>query len=225
VTDFIDITLTLRSEMPLWPNTDPLRVSPSMRISAGDEYNVSRFECDLHTGTHIDAPWHCTADGLTVDQLPLGALIGPALVVSLPHLPVITSIDLDTLGVPLTIERLLLRTDNSELWKSNVAGFREDYVGLDQGAAQWVARRGIRLLGTDYLSVEPYGKGPVAHRLLLGANVVLLEGLNLANVEPGLYELICLPIKLEGADGAPARAVLRTLNSMGSTPAISGATA
>jgi len=218
VTDFIDITLTLRSDMPLWPNTAPLHVSPSMRISAGDEYNVSRFECDLHTGTHIDAPWHCTADGLTVDQLPLEVLIGPALVVNLPHRPVITSLDLDALGVSPTIERLLLRTDNSELWRSNVAEFREDYVGLDKGAAEWVARHGIRLLGTDYLSVEPYGRGPVAHRLLLGADVVLLEGLNLADVDPGLYELICLPIKLEGADGAPARAVLRTLNSTRSSP-------
>ena len=116
----------------------------------------------------------------------------------------------------------MLRTDNSELWRSGVTAFRKDYVGLDHGAAHWVARRGIRLLGIDYLSVEPYDKGPVAHRVLLGANVVLLEGLNLMDVEPGLYELICLPIKLQGADGAPARAVLRTLKSMGSAPSTSG---
>jgi len=223
VTHIIDITLTLRSDMPLWPDTDPLRMSPSMRISAGDEYNVSRIECDLHTGTHIDAPWHCIADGLTVDQLPLEVLIGPALVVDLTHRAVITSEDLDALRLPLTIQRLVLRTDNSELWRSNTAEFCKDYVGLGRGAAQWVAQRGIRLLGTDYLSVEPYGEGPIAHRLLLSANVVILEGLNLAEVKPGLYELICLPIKLQGADGAPARAVLRTLNSTGSTASIPGA--
>jgi arylformamidase len=222
VTNFIDITLTLRPGMPVWPNTDTLRVVPSLRIRTGDEYNVSRIECDLHMGTHVDAPWHCLEDGDTVDQLPLGVLIGPALVAHLPDCGVITPTDLEKLELPLTIRRLLLRTDNSELWRGGDTEFHRDYVGLNLEAAQWVAQRGIRLLGMDYLSVEPYHKGPAAHRVLLGANVVLLEGLNLMDVEPGLYELICLPIKLEGADGAPARAVLRTLNSIGRAPSAAG---
>jgi arylformamidase len=174
-------------------------------------------------GTHVDAPWHSLDDGDTVDQLPLGVLIGPAYVAHLPDCAVITPADLEKLELPPTIRRLLLRTGNSELWRSGVTEFRRDYVGLDEWAAQWVVQRGIRLLGMDYLSVEPYDKGPVTHRVLLGANIVLLEGLNLADVEPGLYELICLPIKLEGADGAPARAVLRTLNSIGSASSTSGA--
>jgi arylformamidase len=217
MTDLIDISLTLRSHMPLWPDTDPLSVVPSMRISKGDEYNVSRIECDLHTGTHVDAPWHGVDDGRTVDQLPLGLLIGPALVAHLPHRSIITSSDLDSLKVPPEMERLLLRTDNSELWRAGINEFRQDYVGVDHGAARWVIRHGIRLLGVDYLSVEPYDEALQVHKLLLSHGVLLLEGVNLMDVEPGVYELVCLPIKLEGADGAPTRAVLRSTTGVVAT--------
>ena len=222
MTDLIDITLTAKADMPHWPGSSGLKITPTERIGEGDDYNVSKLDSDLHVGTHVDAPWHCVEDGDTVDRLPLEVLMGPAFVAYLPDCATITPGDLERLPLPPTIRRLLLRTDNSELWRSGVSEFRKDYVGLDRTAAEWVVRRGIRLLGTDYLSVEPYDHGPLAHRVLLAANVVLLEGLNLADVEPGLYELICLPIKLEGADGAPARAVLRTLDSAVRAPSATG---
>jgi arylformamidase len=222
VTDLFDITLTARADMPHWPGSSGLKITATERIGEGDDYNVSTLHSDLHVGTHVDAPWHCVENGDTVDRLPLEVLVGPTYVAHLRERAVITSTDLDNLQLPPTISRLLLRTDNSELWRSGVSEFRKDFVGLDRAAAEWVVRRGIQLLGTDYFSVEPYDSGPLVHRVLLGANVVLLEGLNLADVEPGVYELICLPIKLEGADGAPARAVLRTSDPVGHAPSTTG---
>ena len=217
VSEFIDITLTARADMPHWPGSGGLRIIPSERISEGDDYNVSTLHSDLHVGTHVDAPWHCVSDGRTVDELSPDVLIGPAVVAYLPEVEVITASDLESLNLSPDTQRLLLRTSNSELWSAGVAEFRTDYVALSPGAAHWVANRGLRLLGVDYLSVGRFNEGPDAHRILLGAGVVVLEGLNLASVEPGRYELICLPMKLNGADGAPARAVLRNMPSIDST--------
>ena len=216
MSDFIDITLTARADMPHWPGSAGLRIIPSERISEGDDYNVSTLQSDLHVGTHIDAPWHCVSDGHTVDQLSPDVLIGPAVVAYLPEVEVITESDLKSLNLPSDAQRLLLRTSNSGLWSAGVAEFCTDYVALSPGAARWVANRGLRLLGVDYLSVGRFNEGPDSHRILLGADVVVLEGLNLAGVEPGRYELLCLPIKLKGADGAPARAILRNIPSVNS---------
>jgi arylformamidase len=110
-----------------------------------------------------------------------------------------------------TTQRLLLKTRNSELWAAGVTKFRNDYVALSADAARWVVDRGIRLVGIDYLSVQCYEDNPLTHQILMKAGVIIVEGLNLAAVEPGSYELICLPIRLVGADGAPVRAVLRAL--------------
>jgi arylformamidase len=208
VKEIIDITLTLGPELPRWPDSGELQLIPSSRISGGDDYNVSKLCFDLHMGTHVDAPWHCIDDGHTVDELPLDVLIGPAFVAHVPDVRLITERDLAGLDLSADTTRLLLRTDNSELWRAGVKEFRKDYVALSHDAAEWIVQRGIRLLGVDYLSVEPFDTGPRAHRVLLGANVVLLEGLNLAHVQPGPYEFTCLPMKVKGADGAPARAVL-----------------
>jgi arylformamidase len=222
VSKLIDITLTARADMPHWPGSGGLRIIPSERISEGDDYNVSTLHSDLHVGTHVDAPWHCVSDGRTVDELSLHGLIGPVVVAYLPDLQAITESDLEGLNLPPDERRLLLRTSNSELWLAGVPEFRTDYVALSPGAARWVVDRGLRLLGVDYLSVGRFDEGPEAHRILLGAGVVVLEGLNLAGVEPGRYELLCLPMKLKGADGAPARAVLRNLPSLHGTSAVAG---
>lgn len=204
-----DISVPLRRGMPVWPGSPGIELTPIMRLQSGDAANVSRLNMDVHTGTHVDAPWHFLSEGTTVERLPLDVLIGPAVTAYLPDVDSIGPEDLAALDLPSGTERLLIRTRNSGLWAHDVGEFREDYVALTAAAAEWIVERRIRLVGVDYLSVQRFADDPETHRILLRAAVVLLEGLDLSRVEPGEYELICLPIHLEGADGAPARAVLR----------------
>ena len=205
----IDISLQVRPGMPTWPDSVGIRLTRTLRLEAGDEANVSRLDCDVHVGTHVDAPWHFLPDGAPVEGLSLDALVGPCVVAHVPEATAITADVLDGLGLPPGTERLLFRTRNSMLWARDVAEFVREYVALTPDAASWVVARGIRLVGVDYLSVERYQDIPRAHRVLLGAGVAVVEGLNLADVVPGDYELLCLPLRLAGAEAAPARAVLR----------------
>lgn len=205
----IDISVPLSSNTPIWPDSPGICLHWHKRLDAGDECNNSRLDCDTHVGTHVDAPSHFLVNGATVEQLSLEVLIGTAVVAYLPKVSAIAASDLEDLALPSGIERLLLRTRNSELWEAGVAEFRKDYVALTSDAAQWVVDHNISLIGVDYLSVQRYGDSPLTHQVLLESGVVILEGLNLADVQPGSYELICLPIRLVGAEGAPARAVLR----------------
>ena len=220
--EIIDISLPLRPSLPIWPDSVGFRLTPTMRLEADEEYNVSRLDCDLHVGTHVDAPWHCVENGTTVDRLPLDILIGPAVVACLPEVGAVTASGLAGLALPPDTERLLLRTRNSELWAAEVTEFREDYVALTVDAARWVVDQGIRLVGVDYLSVQRYDDSPLTHQILLNADVIILEGLNLADVQPGAYELVCLPMLLVGAEGAPARAVLRHLSPVSGQTSASG---
>jgi arylformamidase len=207
-TTLVDISVPLREGMPTWPGSVGLRVTRTKTIAGGGTANVSRLDTDVHMGTHVDAPWHFLAHGATVETMPLEELIGPAWVAHLPEREAITAADLEAAAIPLDTRRLLLRTDNSARW-SNETAFRDDFVALTLDAAHWIVGRGIRLIGNDYLSVQRFHDGPETHRVLLGARVILLEGINLAGVDPGAWELLCLPLRLVGADGAPARAVLR----------------
>lgn len=209
--DIIDISVTMRTGMPIWPGSPGLRLARSMRMEDGDAANVSRLETGVHVGTHVDAPLHFIADGRSVEQLDLGILVGPALVAVLPDVASIANEDLAALDLPRGTERLLLKTRNSRLWSADVTEFREDFVALTADAARWVVDRGIKLIGVDYLSVQRFQDGPETHRILLGANVVVLEGLNLSAVSAGEFELVCLPLRLAGAEAAPARAILRPL--------------
>lgn len=194
-----------------------------MRLEAGDPANVSRLDCDVHIGTHVDAPRHFIKNGNTVEQLSLDALIGPAVVAYLPEADAVTADDLVGLDLPGDTERLLLRTRNSELWTASVTEFRKDYVGLTPEAARWIVDQQICLVGIDYLGIHRFGDGPLVHQILLGAGVVIVEGLNLADVHPGAHKLICLPLKLVGAEAAPARAVLQPISAVsGQPPAIGG---
>jgi arylformamidase len=211
VSAIIDISVPLRTDMPTWPNSVGFRLTRTMSLEEGDSANVSRLDCDVHMGTHVDAPWHFLRDGFTVEAMSLEVLIGPAVVAYLPEASVVTSDDLAILNLPAGTKRLLLRTRNSELWAAGVSYFKEDYVALSVDAARWIAERGIRLIGMDYLSVQRYQDSPLTHQTLMRAGIIILEGLNLADVQPGLYELLCLPLRLIGADGSPARAVLRPL--------------
>ena len=167
--------------------------------------------CDVHIGTHIDAPLHYIKDGKSIEQLELDDLIGPAVVAYLSEAETITKNVLEELSLPEDTRRLLLRTRNSSLWETGSHRFQTNYVALTQDAAQWIVDRGIYLIGVDYLSVQRYGEDSQTHEILLSAGVIIVEGLNLAHVESGMYELICLPLKLVGSDGAPARAVLRKM--------------
>jgi arylformamidase len=179
-------------------------------MAAGAPCNVSRMELGTHAGTHVDAPFHFIPDGAPVEALPLAALVGPARVVGLPDAPAVTAAHVRSWALS-GVKRLLVRTRNSGTLLT--PGFREDFVYVEPEAARLLAASGLLLFGWDYLSIERYGSGDfAAHLALLGAGVVLVEGLDLSAVEPGDYRLSCLPLSIVGADGAPARVVLETLS-------------
>jgi arylformamidase len=206
---FYDLSLPISRTMPVWPGDPPIRVERVSSISQGDDYNVSRMEISSHLLTHVDAPRHFSEQGLSVDRLPLDLLIGPAVVVEpKPEANLITATDLGQLGVRHA-ERLLIKTRNSELWMGGPYEFEPDFVSLSKDAARWIISRGIKLVGIDYLSIEPFeAQELIVHRTLLENGVVIVEGLNLSQVPEGHYRLICLPLKVRDGDGAPARVVL-----------------
>ena len=220
--NIIDITVPLTTEMPTWPGCKGIRITQTMRMDEGDSYNVSRLDCNLHTGTHVDAPSHFLQNGITVEKLPLDVLVGPSYVAHLPDAADITAVNLTDLNLPSGIERLLLHTRNSELWETKVTEFRKDFVALTHDAAQWIVDKGIRLIGVDYLSVQRYRDNARTHQILLGADTIALEGLNLSNVKSGFYELICLPLRLVGAEASPVRAILRQLPQGNDKPSTTG---
>jgi len=205
--DLVDVTLRLSTRLPTYPGNPPFAIEPVKRVAEGASSNVSSLHLGTHTGTHVDAPLHFFDGRAGVDALPLDLLIGPARVIHLPGRAPVTAdrlrpADLDG------VTRLLIRTGNSELWSS--PAFAADYAGVTEDAARFLVEAGIRLVGVDYLSVEPYKTpGAPTHHLLLDRGVVVIEGLDLSRAAPGDYELICLPLPVAGGDGAPARVVLR----------------
>jgi arylformamidase len=209
----IDISVPLDSALPTWPGSEGMKVERLSCFENGNDVNVSRLTCDVHTGTHIETSLHFLPDGESVNQISLDILIGDAYVAHLPDADIITPDDLEDLKIPHETERLLLKTGNSRLWEECGDTFRHDFAALNSDAAEWIVERDIKLFGVDYLSVALYrDQDSDNHITLLKGGVVILEGLNLSVVDPGVYELICLPIKLVGVEGAPARAVLRTGN-------------
>ncbi len=206
----IDISLSLRVPMPTYPGDAEFALEPMLRIAEGKVCNLSRLQMGTHTGTHVDAPWHFNDEGKRIDEVPLARLIGRAWVADLRGHTEISAQALERAQIPPTTTRLLLRTDNSELWSQNQ--FAEHYVALTPDAGKWLVEHCIDVVGLDYLSVERFGTPkPEVHLTLCGAGVIIIEGLNLSEVEEGEYELLCMPLKIAGADGAPARVALRTL--------------
>lgn len=202
------MSLPVRPGMVVFEGDPEVRIAPVMSVAAGDPANLSRLELGSHTGTHIDAPRHFLDDGPGVDRLPLDALVGPAWMADAGAAPGdIDAAALAGLGVPAGTERLLLRTHDGSLWER--PGFTPDYAGVADDAARELVARGVRLVGIDYLSIAPSADPAPTHRVLLEAGVVVVEGLDLRGVAPGAYDLICLPLRIAGADGAPARALLR----------------
>jgi arylformamidase len=204
-----DVTVGVSPAMPVWPNNPGVELERMSKIEAGANSNVSRLAMGVHSGTHVDAPVHFIQGAAGVDALKLGILMGRASVIHLPKVARVTAPDLAAAKISSRTRRLLIKTRNSNFWANGDTDFHTDYVGVGPDAAEWLVRRGIRLVGVDYLSVAPWKESRPTHEILLKAGVVVVEGLNLSAVRPGLYEFICLPLKLLGCDGAPARAVLR----------------
>lgn len=209
-----DITVPISGRTPTYPGDPPISIESAAAISAGDNANVTRLKFGAHTATHVDAPAHFIEGAPKADSLPLDVLIGKALVVEVPlDVRAITRGHVAALDLS-QVERVLFQTRNSSFWDDIGSGFRTDFTYIEPDAAQALVGAGLRLVGIDYLSVERFKSDRFeTHRILLSHNVVIVEGLDLRGIEAGLYELICLPLKIAGGtgDGAPARAVLRTL--------------
>jgi arylformamidase len=203
----IDVSVPLDENLPNYPNNTPFSLEPIKRIARGDSSNVSTLHMSAHAGTHVDAPRHFFDAGIGTEALPLEMLIGRSRVVELITRKGITADDLALVDLSEDV-RVLIKTHNSRLWGS--AEFHPDYSGVSESGAKYLVERGIKLVGVDYLSVEEFRKpGAPAHHVLLGAGVIVIEGLNLGDVDPGIYEMYCLPLRVVGSDGAPARVVLR----------------
>ena len=204
-----DITLTISPGMPLWPGDPPVELSQVLSMDQGAGANLSSLSFSLHTGTHVDAPHHFLNNHRTVESLPLDVLTGPCYVLHLDDgVTAITADVLEAAQLPVGVSRLLLRTRNSDLWTKGVTQFQTSFVAVTLDGAEWLVRRGIKLVGVDYLSVAPYKNSRPTHVALLQAGVVILEGLDLSQVAQGFYDLYCLPLKVAGSDGAPARTIL-----------------
>jgi arylformamidase len=207
-TRLIDVSVLLRPGVPTYPGNQPFEFEPVKRIANGDSSNVSRLVMGTHSGTHVDAPKHFFDDKPGIDSLSLDLLIGRARVVDMPVRGGITDEHLAKAGLREDL-RVLFRTPNSALWNTH-DGFHEDYTYLAESGARYLVDQGVKVVGVDYLSVEQFHKaGAPAHHALLGGGVVIIEGLDLSEAEAGAYEMFCLPLRIEGADGAPARVVLK----------------
>jgi arylformamidase len=201
----LDITFPLGPSTTVWPGDIKVEIE-SVREPSGSKSMVSRLVMSSHGGTHVDAPAHFIEGGRTVESLSLDILIGECLVVEVEDIDITAQV-VDALHIPKGTKRLIFKTSNSKRF-SGSEPFTKDYVGISPCGAERLADVGVLLIGVDYLSAASYPDTLPVHLTLLGREIVLLETLNLAEVTPGIYELICLPLKLQGSDGSPCRAVL-----------------
>lgn len=202
-----DISVPLRDGFPVWPGHAPVEMTITRSHEAGDGVQLTHLSLGAHTSTHLDAPRHFIAGGGLVTGLDLNVLLGPCTVVAVAG---DGPLDVDffaALDLPHPIRRLLLACER-HAGKLEEPNFYEDYVGITEAAAHWLVARGLKLIGTDYLSIGPYhGGNPETHRALLGPEVIIVEGLDLRGVAPGQHCLVCLPLAIP-CDGAPCRAIL-----------------
>ncbi len=205
---WIDISVAVRPGMPVWPGNPDVCFERVMDQDKGDVCTVTNASMGAHTGTHMDAPLHFVRNAATMEQLPIDATVGPARVIRIQDKKAIHKAEL----LPYAIqrgERILFRTGNSDLDWGKMP-FQEDFIYIARDAAEYLAECGIRSVGVDYLSVGGFVEdGVETHVALLGAGIWIMEGLVLSGIEPGNYDLVCLPPKWVGVEGAPARAILR----------------
>ncbi len=207
-----DITLPITNDLPVWPGDTPIDIQQTSRIGDGDNTNVSKIQFSVHSGTHIDAPFHFIESGISIDKIPVSKLIGKVYVIEIDN-----SINLITAEVLKAhptrqkweiTKKILFKTRNSSNWKLSTNEFQRDYVGIDTSAAEYLTDFNFDLIGIDYLSIAAFDDTIKPHQILLGEECVLLEGVNLENIKQGFYEIYCLPMLIHGSDGAPARAIL-----------------
>jgi len=206
---WIDISVELNGGMVHWPGDPEPNFQRAMDMDRGDQANVTLCRMGAHTGTHMDAPCHFVDGGQGIDQFPLEIGIGTAKVIGMPvETDVIGRRELQGRGISAG-DRVLFKTRNSNRRWDN-QDFATDYVGINRSGAEFLAEAGVKLVGVDYLSVGVFeGDGAETHRTLLGAGIWIVEGLNLVEVSEGAYDLICLPLRIVGSDGSPARVVLK----------------
>ena len=208
--NWIDISLTIHPGMPYWPDNPAVEIEPSQCLAHGDVCNVSKLTIGTHTGTHVDGINHFIKGGMGVDKMPLDATIGKARVIEIKDPKQITVAEIEPYDIQEG-ERILFKTQNSDRALKSEQ-FVEDFVHISTDAANYLAEKKVRTVGVDYLSVGGYqGHVVEVHHALLGSGIWAIEGLNLSQIEPGDYELICLPIKLKDGDGGLARAILKPL--------------
>ncbi len=205
---WIDISVPLRTGMVHWPGDADVSIERFKDLAHGDSSTVSAVNMTAHTGTHMDSPMHFFVDGKGIETMPFEATIGPARVIEIRDRDTIKAAELRGHRIRRG-ERVLFKTYGSAArWRN--PEFDKKYVYISPEAAEYLAERGVRTVGIDYLSVGGYKKESAeTHRALLGAGIWVIEGLNLDGVKPGRYDLICLPLRMADGEGAPARAVLR----------------
>lgn len=211
-----DVTVPLRNGLPTWPGDPAVQITDFRSLSDGDSANVTALNIGAHTATHVDAPAHFIEGATKVESLDLNVLIGEAEVVAVPEDYLAIDNEFVLAHCSPGAKRILFKTRNSAFWSEPKPEFRTDFTYLDLEAAQILAHRGAKLVGIDYLSIEKFhSEKNETHLALLSHGVVIVEGLNLSDVPAGKYELICLPLRLQSnkGDGAPARVVLRTMET------------
>lgn len=203
-----DISIPISTDMPVWPGDPGVMITKSSSLEEGENANVSHLSLGVHTGTHVDAPLHFLIDGESLDKIPLERFVGDAQVFEVPAADLVTAGILSNLNLTIKADRVLFKTKNSGIWESEVKAFKEDFVAFTPDAAEFLVNQGVSLVGIDYLSIAPFGDSTPTHKIFLEAGVVLLEGIDLSGVSPGEYTLFCLPLKIQGVEGAPVRAIL-----------------
>lgn len=208
--EWIDISVPLRNAMVHWPSDPPVRIERVLNIEHGDSHTLSQISIGSHSGTHVDAPLHFIRQGLGVDKMPLDTTLGQARVIEIHDSESIKPGELVHHRIRRG-ERILFKTLNSSrVWQTDT--FIEDFVFISKEAARFLAERSVRVVGIDYLSVGGFKRDSTEiHRTLLEGGVWIIEGLDLSRVKAGKYDLICLPLKIDQGDGAPARAILRPM--------------
>lgn len=205
----IDISLTISPDIPVWPGNAKVELKRVRKIEEGANSNDSELKMGVHVGTHVDSPFHFLPGEKSVESLDLDVLIGPAVILEMPEsCGLIKADDIKKAGFISGTQRILFKTRNSHFWVQNLLDFQTEFVGLSADGAEYLVEQGVKLVGIDYLSVAPFKNSKPTHETLLKAGVVILEGVSLGHVDPGPCDLVCLPLKLGGSDGSPARAVI-----------------
>jgi arylformamidase len=206
--ELIDISIPLRNTTPVWPGDPKVKIETVVSRDDGVDFHVSRFSLSSHIGTHIDAPFHFISSGQKLQEIPISRFVSKTLVIEYSQSEHISGDFIRSLDL-MDVESVLFKTSNSFFYQDNNSKFYKDFIALTQSAAEELVQSKINLVGIDYFSIEPFdSENHIVHKILLKNDILILEGINLDIVEQGVYQLICLPIKIDTADGAPVRAIL-----------------